>query len=238
MRNSLYGLFIILLMTACNSKPTVVEPVGQTSGTPTPSAMPQTETSHKVLVEEVLQTSKYTYLYVKEGELSQWIAISKADVSKGAEVVYTGGLKMKAFQSSELNRTFDELLLVSNIKLAGAQNPNLFDELQKGKTDGPKEKIQAVAGAVKIAEIFSNPEKYKGKKIIVSGRCTKINFQIMGKNWIHLEDESGSKSTLTITSQDAIEAGRSGVFEGVIALNKDFGAGYKYDVIMEEAKLK
>lgn len=238
MHNSSFGLVLLLLFMACDSKPTVVEPVGQTSGTSAPSSNISSEISHKVIVEEVLQTSKYTYLFVKEGEQSQWIAISKAEISKGVEVVYTGGLKMKAFQSSELNRTFDELLLVSNIKLANAQGSNLFEDLQKGKTDAPKEKIQVIDGAVKLADLFSNPEKYKGKKIIVSGRCTKINFQIMGKNWIHLEDESGSKSSLTITSQDALEVGRSGVFEGVIALNKDFGAGYKYDVILEEARLK
>lgn len=60
----------------------------------------------------------------------------------------------------------------------------------------------------------------------------------MGKNWIHLEDESGASKTLTITSQSALEPGKSGSFEGTITLNKDFGAGYQYDVILEDAVLK
>ena len=63
----------------------------------------------------------------------------------------------------------------------------------------------------------------------------------MGKNWFHLQDGSevsGKKSDLTVTSADAIQMGEQAVFEGKIVLNKDFGAGYKYEIIMEDAVLK
>ena len=62
---------------------------------------------------------------------------------------------------------------------------------------------------------------------------------IMSRNWIHLQDGSMKDKAidLTVTTTDNIALGSIVALEGVIALNKDFGAGYKYDIIMEEAKL-
>ena len=60
----------------------------------------------------------------------------------------------------------------------------------------------------------------------------------MGRNWIHIEDGSGKNQELTITTQDVLQLGEVGVFEGTISLDKDFGAGYRYEIIMENAKLK
>jgi hypothetical protein len=62
----------------------------------------------------------------------------------------------------------------------------------------------------------------------------------MNKNWVHLQDgtRDGDNWDLAITTQDIVKTGDIVVFEGVVALNKDFGAGYVYDVILEDAKLK
>lgn len=60
----------------------------------------------------------------------------------------------------------------------------------------------------------------------------------MGRNWIHLKDGSGGTFDLTVTTQEHIELGSVVLFEGKIALNKDFGAGYFFNIIMEEAILK
>ncbi|MBK8953946.1 MAG: hypothetical protein IPM34_00110 [Saprospiraceae bacterium] len=141
MNHFLSILLFAFAIISCDTKPKVVEPVGTGQSTGM-TATPQTEISHKAFVEEVIQTSKYTYLQILEGEQKKWIAISKADVSKGAEIVYTGGLTMRAFHSAELDRTFDELLLVSNIKLAGGQSQNLFEQIQKGSGEVSKEKFK------------------------------------------------------------------------------------------------
>jgi hypothetical protein len=60
---------------------------------------------------------------------------------------------------------------------------------------------------------------------------------IMGKNWIHVQDgtEAAGNYDLTVTTQGTAKVGDVVVVEGGISLNKDFGAGYKYDVIMEDA---
>jgi hypothetical protein len=237
---NLYMLSLSVILLACNSKPTVVEPVqssqNENSGTESGKSV-----SHKVVVEDVVQTKKYTYLNVVEEKLPPyWIAISKAEVEKGETFIYTGGLKMRGFKSAELDRIFDELILVSNISRMGSSQPLMVNEGMKDQTTEVKnpEKIVPVKGAVPIAELLANPAKYEGKVITVTGRCTKVNHQIMNRNWIHIEDDSKKPKELTITSQEIITLGSVGVFEGKIALNKDFGAGYRYDIIMEEARLK
>lgn len=230
-----------ILMVACNSKPTVVEAVS-TESTQTSPASPDNTESHKVKVDEVLQTKKYTYLRVTEGTSNYWIAISKAEVAIGDMCIYTGGLKMHGFKSTELDRIFEELLLVSNISRAGDNGvKSLFESMvdkEKEPTPTSNQKIKEVKGAIKISDLLANPKKYEGKEIIVTGRCTKINHQIMGRNWIHIEDGSGKNQELTITTQDVLQLGEVGVFEGTISLDKDFGAGYRYEIIMENAKLK
>lgn len=63
-------------------------------------------------------------------------------------------------------------------------------------------------------------------------------FLLMGRNWIHIEDGSktgGKPLDLTITTNLNILMGSKIVMTGKIALNKDFGAGYRYDIIMEDA---
>ena len=61
----------------------------------------------------------------------------------------------------------------------------------------------------------------------------------MGKNWIHIQDGSGDSNNfdLTITTQDQAKVGDVVTFEGTIGTKKDFGYGYLYEVIMEDAKL-
>jgi hypothetical protein len=62
----------------------------------------------------------------------------------------------------------------------------------------------------------------------------------MDRNWVHLQDgtsDSGSFD-LTVTTEEEVNVGDVLTFEGKIKLDKDFGAGYSYEVIMEQAKLK
>lgn len=61
---------------------------------------------------------------------------------------------------------------------------------------------------------------------------------IMNRNWVHLQDGSGEGLDLTITTTENIPLGAIITLEGTIAMNKDFGAGYQYDIIMEGAVLR
>ncbi|MFC1524673.1 DNA-binding protein [Thermodesulfobacteriota bacterium] len=97
----------------------------------------------------------------------------------------------------------------------------------------------AAQNAYTVGEVFSQGESLHEKKVSIKGKVVKVSPNIMGKNWIHLQDGSGDPSTnthdLVVTSADIPNVGEVITIEGVVASNKDFGAGYQYKVIVEEA---
>jgi hypothetical protein len=107
------------------------------------------------------------------------------------------------------------------------------------KTSKEDIKLDPAQGGITIAELYSNKKSYSGKVVRINGKVTKVNTAIMGKNWIHIQDgtESGGQFDLTITSNIVPNLGDVFTFEGTIALDKDFGYGYTYPVMMEEGKI-
>jgi len=73
----------------------------------------------------------------------------------------------------------------------------------------------------------------------VQGSVVKLNNMIMNRNWVHIQDASikNEKTDLTVTTDENVAMGDIVAFEGKISLNKDFGAGYKYEIIMEDAHI-
>ncbi len=96
--------------------------------------------------------------------------------------------------------------------------------------------------AFTVVEIYEQGTKLNQKKVVVRGKVVKVSPKIMGKNWIHMQDGSGDSKTgthdLVLTSQEQPKVGEILVAEGVLAADKDFGAGYRYKVIVEETKFK
>jgi hypothetical protein len=93
-------------------------------------------------------------------------------------------------------------------------------------------------GCIKISELLANKQNYSGKTVKVTGQVTKYNPQIMGKNWVHIQDGSEFQGgfDLTITTAQSVTLGSTITFEGRIVLDKDFGYGYFYAVMMEEGR--
>jgi gamma-glutamylcyclotransferase (GGCT)/AIG2-like uncharacterized protein YtfP len=194
-------------------------------------------------VQKVLQTSVYTYCLIKVGTDTAWIAISKMPVEIGQTLYYNNGIEMKNFQSKELNRKFASLSLVQEV----STNPSA--DLQTGNQNSQQAikpkivreniSIKPLNGSISIAELYANKAKYEGKEIKVRGKVFKFNTNIMGKNWAHIQDgtEDSGNFDLTVTTLDQVRLGDVVTFEGKITLKKDFGAGYFYPVIMEDAKV-
>jgi starvation-inducible outer membrane lipoprotein len=236
---------MIFMLAACDSKPKVIEAVDATEETTPAAADPAASQLHKVVVDEVLHTSKYTYLNVTEDGVQSWIAIPKKEVKVGGTYYYRGGLKKTNFKSVEYDRVFETLYLVSDVSedpgmsAAGSgSSPHAgmgSDEPQLEQTT----KLDPPPGGISIAELIKNKQKYEGQTVRVKGRCVKLNNMIMSRNWIHLQDGSmgDQQVDLTVTTTENVQLGSVVAFEGKITLNKDFGAGYKYDIIMEEAHL-
>ena len=94
-----------------------------------------------------------------------------------------------------------------------------------------------------VAEIYSKAEELNGKAVVVRGKVVKVSPNIMGRNWIHIQDGTGSADDpthdLVITTSQEPEADWDIItMEGVVTADKDFGSGYSYKVIIEEASLK
>jgi hypothetical protein len=99
-------------------------------------------------------------------------------------------------------------------------------------------KVDPCKDCIKISDLLQNKKTYSGKSIKVTGKVTKFNPEIMGTNWIHIQDgtEYQGGFDLTITTGQKVVVGEIITFEGKIVLDKDFGYGYFYPVLMEDAK--
>jgi hypothetical protein len=100
--------------------------------------------------------------------------------------------------------------------------------------------IAKAEGGKTVAEVFAEKDALAGKPVTFRGKVVKTNPDIMGKNWLHVRDGSGAEGTndLTITTAGTLpNVGDTVVVTGNVTLNKDFGMGYAYDVLIEDAQV-
>ena len=98
--------------------------------------------------------------------------------------------------------------------------------------------IDKAEGGRTIAEVYAEKDQLEGETIVFRGKVVKSNAGIMGKNWLHIRDGSGAEGTndLTVTTIEVLpNVGDTVLVSGVVELNKDFGMGYQYDIIIEDA---
>ncbi len=240
MKSISYLVLALALLTGCNNakvKKTENKPSDHAS-MPAPAA----PVMHTVVAKDVIQTTGYTYLLLTEEGKEYWAAVSRFDAVKGKTYYYNNGMEMQNFKSKELNRTFESIQFIQEFSDQPIQEKVQAPLTTKGrqsvdKVDGIK--VEPVAGAVKLADLFANKANYAGKKVKVKGQVVKYSPEIMNKNWIHLQDgsEANGSYDLTITTLETVEVGKVVTLEGVLAIDKDFGYGYKYDLILEESKI-
>lgn len=255
MRNTSFFAILLLMLAvvACKSKPKVIE--AESAGTgqpifqdPNAAAAPSTAApadmsaaERKIVALEALNTDKYTYIRAKENNEEFWVAITKREIKIGNTYYFRGGLLKKNFQSQEFNRVFDSVYLVGEFWEEGAAPAGATAPAAAATTADatkPPTNLTPAPGAIKIADLVANISKYDGKTVKVTGKCVKINPMIMGRNWLHIQDGSGKNLELTVTTTDMVQLGAVVTLEGVVGVNRDFGAGYKYDYILESAVLK
>ena len=200
---------------------------------------------NKIVVEEILQTPSYTYLLGNVNDKSQWLATLKLDASVGDTYYYEGGLEMINFNSKELDRTFESVLFLQGLyaseeNLLGGSNISGSPQITNSAASAISSIIEPVEGGVTIADLMANKNDYANKKVKLRGKVVKYNAGIMGKNWIHLQDgtSNGDENDITITTEMSAKVGDIITVEGKIALDKDFGAGYLYKIIVEESQIK
>lgn len=232
MKSFLVIIAILLVFSGCVRKNKV--PTAQTSTNP---AM------HEVKVEEVIQASNYTYLKVSENNTEYWMAVNRQEASVGEVYYYDQALEMNNFNSKELKRTFEKIYFVQGLSkqpiAAPAEMPQGNKPVKPALAMKEGISVAPAENGITIAKLFANRNDYVGKKIKMSGQVVKVNLQVMGKNWVHIQDgtKDGENFDLTVTTPDEVKVDDMVTFEGTISLKKDFGYGYFYEVIMEDAKL-
>lgn len=189
---------------------------------------------HKIIVKEHKRGARYSYCEVTEGNNTYWLATMAGDFQNGSTYFYNEGIEKTDYKSTELDRTFDRILLVSALY----SDMELSESKSSAPTSvpGPDTKVTIPKSSVPIKELVNNSKKYANKSVEITGKITKVNPGIMDRNWIHLADGSMDSYDFVCTSEDVFPVGHVVTLKGVVAVNKDFGAGYSYDLIVENAR--
>jgi hypothetical protein len=206
------------------------------------SAIPSTVTGE---VLEVKDVDGYTYLRLKTKDGETWAAVTTAGVKKGAKVSIENFTVMNNFESKTLKKTFPTILFGSLGGTGAAKgdvSPHSGAAVKPADTAPIKVAKASGANAYTVAEVIGKATALKDKPVVVQGKIVKYNAGIMGKNWIHLQDGSGTAASETndilVTTAAQAKLGDVVTVSGTVRNDKDFGAGYAYKVLIEEATLK
>ena len=207
--------------------------VGQAGAYGTSTETPK-EASQNGTILETMEGGGYTYMKLDQGGKTVWIAARRADVAVGDAVEYVEQMRMPNFTSKTLNRTFDEIVFA---RLRGGQAAiaPLRPIAEVAVGDEPIEKAE---GGYTVAEVFANRAALKGKLIKVRGRVVKVSQAIMYRNWVHLKDGTGGNGSdkIVFRSEDQMaQVGSIVTAEGRLETDRDFGYGYRYEVLVEDA---
>ena len=250
------AIFSLTLLVGCGEdtpapKTEAAKPSAQTA--PTTPAVPEAAPGKTGKVIETMDAAGYTYVQVDTGTETFWAAAPQFAVKVDDDVVIPEGMPMPDYHSKTLDRKFDMVYFVPAVLVGGAQNlsgemPADHPPMTSGQTGGKTvvettdvdlSGITAAEGGQTVADIYAKKAELSGKSVKVRGKVVKFSPEIMGKNWIHLQDGTGASGTndLTITTSAMAMKGDTIVVSGVLVIDKDFGYGYAYDVIVEDAEV-
>lgn len=252
MRSLVCLAILFLTVMACN-QPTVVEPENpavesifkrEDAPTSTPKRQAPPNERHLVLLIDTMSTDRYSYLKVSEEDKEFWLATLKGSFKIGAEYVFERGLYKTNYYSTQFGRNFEEIYLVSDLRpLLGENQDQVMNEIfgkparqfvGKQATESPVQKLE---GGLRIKEIVAQAESLQGKELRLSAKVIKVNADIMDRHWLHLQDGSLDQFDLVCTSKTLVPVGHVVNLKATLSLNRDFGAGYQYDLILEDAEV-
>lgn len=192
-------------------------------------------TVHQATVQETLNSGGYTYMKVKDGKNVYWIAMTQRPVHVGQIIKYKEQGWMQNFHSKTLNRDFDKILFASD-----ATSQSQAQKIQNIQPDIMTSKYKNT-DTLSIAELFKNRDAYVGKKVTLRAKVTKVSQGIMGLNWVHLQDGSrfSNMDDLVFTTKETPpHTGEVVNATGTVVKDKDFGYGYFYPLIIQNATFR
>jgi len=201
-------------------------------------------------VVETMDAGNYTYVLVNTGSEEIWAAAGRFDVSVGDTVVVPLEMPMQDFHSDRLDRTFPVIYFTSQIFREGdapsaamppGHPPVTGESVSSHASSTQAVSVEPADGGVTVGQIWSDTAKLAGTSVTVSGSVVKFNGGILGTNWIHLQDGTGSAEDgshdLTVTTLATAAVGDVITVTGTLVTDQDFGAGYTYAVMLKDAEL-
>lgn len=220
------------------------------------AAAPAAEGNITGKVVETMDAGPYTYVRVDDGKNKVWAAAPHFKVSVGDKVIVPSAMPMRDFESKTLKRTFDVVYFAQTIQIVGGKPapahgpadqgvaPGMLDHGMQGHgapaaANVDLSNIKKADGGQTVNELFVKKGTLVGKDVVVRGRVVKYTGSVMGKNWIHVQDGTGTTGTndLTVTTDATAAVGDTVLVRGKLSADKDFGFGYKYDILVEDAKV-
>jgi hypothetical protein len=249
----------LTVCVACSRRPEPAErPTGPTASSPASgkavatagtSPLPAGELVNATVL-EVRDASQYTYVRAKSPSGELWAAAPRFKVAPGDTVSISLDQPMTNFHSQALNRDFPVIYFVS--RLDGARDASVpVPALAAAHGSGPRSStatpqtadppLNPTKDATSVENIWKRRDALNGKAVTVRGKVVKFNGGILGVNWLHLQDGTGSAAErtndITVTTEDDATVGDVITVTGVVGLNKDLGSGYSYPVIIEHARI-
>ena len=237
---TLLAAVLMIAVAGCGEKKETTESAPAATAEVTPVQASNADVwKGKVL--ETMNSGGYTYVHLDTGSEKIWAAGPEAQISVGQTVTMDKGMAMPQFHAKSLDRTFEVIYFVGSIQGPDSGKP-AGEAAQTGGGHSVVEQadvkdVAKPADGYSIEEIYSQASSLSGKPVKVRGQVVKFTANIMGTNWVHIQDGTGTGPTadLTVTTSAIVAAGDMVTVEGNLTVNKDFGAGYKYDAIIEGA---
>jgi len=201
---------------------------------------------------ETMDSGGYTYAFLDTPQDQRWVAALQTPVAVGDVVQTDAGMIMTDFRSNTLDRTFELVYFVSGLQnLSGGAQPaaQAAGEMPPGHPDisgggaaaATAASLEAYEEGKDIAYVYANKDELAGSPITLRGKVVKYNPGILGWNFLHIQDGSGDAAAgnndLIVTTKAATAVGDTVVLTGNLVLDKDFGAGYSYPVLLEDASI-
>lgn len=236
---------------AAEESPAAKAPVAEAPVTQSAPVQAPPAVRHAGKVVEAMNAGGYTYVQVDTGTQKVWAAAPEFEVKVGETVTVPPGAPMANYHSKTLDRDFDLVYFVPSIRVGTAApsgtakraipvgHPSLNGGAGAHTVGIDLSGITRAEGGKTVEEVFAEKTELAGKEIVVRGKVVKFNPQIMGVNWVHIQDGTGQEGTndLTVTTSDTTKAGDTILVKGKLTLDKDFGGGYTYNVIVENGQV-
>lgn len=188
---------------------------------------------------ETMDAGGYTYVHLDTGTKKVWAASPRTTVKRGSMVAVSTQMPMTNFHSKALNRDFELVYFTDRITRDSLDNsedaaPDPHENIADEAPNTPIKGIQKAKGGKTVAEILSQKQALAGQSVRVRGQVVKYSTKVLGKNWIHIRDSSTGED-LTITTDGTVKIGDTILADGKLVLDKDFGYGYVYEVLLENS---